>query len=492
MPPVKRRAKGAKAPPNRWTRAEIDVLLQCLGSDEFLSKHAKTLQKRQFPPFSLRDACVKENEYHGVCVALSQEILNQAGDHNNFNLRPFASIASKILDMTAKAKASNQGLEAQMLFDAFDVDAFMASSGPLGPEPPAAADLAAASSSGAASSSTSKGSAEGGEPPKEQEAAKEDEEYDDTYVAPVRDPRNITFQTRILNPHLVCTLCMGYFNDACTIIECLHTFCRACIMRHFRESQVCPTCDSNLGTNPRDLVRTDRTLQSIVDKVFPQFAAQASTAATAAAAAATAATAAAKRPASPPASTASPRPGKAARPGVAAGGSAAAAEEVQEEISFSLQEEVDESAATNVRLEKPYLRTSARLTVAHLKKYLAKKMKASAEVAADLQIMCCGVALPLEISLDAIVRTHWQQASEDLVLTYRLMSPAEGVASSGSASSGGASGAAAAAEVAEPKAEAPAEPEEPEEAARQPATGGGGGSGDVAMGEAGEGEGVTA
>ena len=41
-------------------------------------------------------------------------------------------------------------------------------------------------------------------------------------------------------------------------------------MRHFRESQVCPTCDSNLGTNPRDLVRTDRTLQSIVDKVFPQ------------------------------------------------------------------------------------------------------------------------------------------------------------------------------------------------------------------------------
>ena len=157
MPPVKRRAKGAKAPPNRWTRAEIDVLLQCLGSDEFLSKHAKTLQKRQFPPFSLRDACVKENEYHGVCVALSQEILNQAGDHNNFNLRPFASIASKILDMTAKAKASNQGLEAQMLFDAFDVDAFMASSGPLGPEPPAAADLAAASSSGAASSSTSKG-----------------------------------------------------------------------------------------------------------------------------------------------------------------------------------------------------------------------------------------------------------------------------------------------------------------------------------------------
>ena len=75
MPPVKRRAKGAKAPPNRWTRSEIDVLLQSLSSDDFLAKHAKTLQPRQFPPYSLRDACVKENEYHGVCVALSQEFV---------------------------------------------------------------------------------------------------------------------------------------------------------------------------------------------------------------------------------------------------------------------------------------------------------------------------------------------------------------------------------------------------------------------------------
>lgn len=52
-------------------------------------------------------------------------------------------------------------------------------------------------------------------------------QYDDHYVAPVRDDKSITFQTRILNQHLVCTLCMGYFKDACTIIECLHTFCRS-------------------------------------------------------------------------------------------------------------------------------------------------------------------------------------------------------------------------------------------------------------------------
>ena len=47
--------------------------------------------------------------------------------------------------------------------------------------------------------------------------------------------------------------------------------------------------------------------------------------------------------------------------------------------------------------------------------------------------MCRGVTLPLEISLDAIVRTHWQQISEDLVLTYRVLSSAEGAVASSSA-----------------------------------------------------------
>ena len=158
--------------------------------------------------------------------------------------------------------------------------------------------------------------------------------------------------------------------------------------------------------------------------------------------------------------------------------------------------------ATNVRLEKPYLRTSARLTVAHLKKYLAKKMKtnlAGDAVAAEaIRIMCHGIALPLEISLDAIVRTHWQPASrdqaasEDLVLTYRLITSAEDAAASAGPSGGGG---AAAAEAVEPKVEAPAEPEA---AAGQPSGGGvgggcgGDGGGDVAMSEAGEGESATA
>ena len=97
-----------------------------------------------------------------------------------------------------------------------------------------------------------------------------DEEYDDTYYAPVlannNGARTLTFQTRMLNQHLVCQLCMGYFNDACTIIECLHTFCRVCIDNHFQESHSA-RCARDLGPNPNDHVRTDRTIQSIVEKV---------------------------------------------------------------------------------------------------------------------------------------------------------------------------------------------------------------------------------
>lgn len=46
-----------------------------------------------------------------------------------------------------------------------------------------------------------------------------------------------------LNAHLVCVLCSGYFVDATTIIECLHTFCKTCIVRYLQTSSFCPICD---------------------------------------------------------------------------------------------------------------------------------------------------------------------------------------------------------------------------------------------------------
>jgi hypothetical protein len=75
-----------------------------------------------------------------------------------------------------------------------------------------------------------------------------------------------------MNEHLICPLCMGYFRDAMTVTECLHTFCKPCIIKHFDGDLACPTCEVNLGPTPLEKIRTDRAMQNIVDKVFPHFA----------------------------------------------------------------------------------------------------------------------------------------------------------------------------------------------------------------------------
>uniref|UniRef100_A0A8C6LP42 Bmi1 polycomb ring finger oncogene 1a n=1 Tax=Nothobranchius furzeri TaxID=105023 RepID=A0A8C6LP42_NOTFU len=73
-----------------------------------------------------------------------------------------------------------------------------------------------------------------------------------------------------LNPHLICVLCGGYFIDATTIIECLHSFCKMCIVRYLESSKYCPICDVQVHkTKPLLNIRSDKTLQDIVYKLVP-------------------------------------------------------------------------------------------------------------------------------------------------------------------------------------------------------------------------------
>ena len=282
------------------------------------------------------------------------------------------------------------------------------------------------------------------------------EEYDDTYYAPQitsqGETRTLTFQTRILNQHLICTLCMGYFDEACTIIECLHTFCRSCVMRHFRDSSFCPQCEKNLGPNPVDHVRTDRTLQSIVEKVFPQFSRQPGSAARASG---PPEEEEAEPPDAPAADAAEPprkrgrAAGSGAGPSDAGGESGAGARServIGEEISFSLHE-LEGSATATTPLEKPYLRTKSALTVGHLRKcvhpypptpphactcayaltrqsprraahrYLSRKMSLPPEV--QIAFYCAEKSLESNLTLAHIATSIWAE-DEDLVLHYRL------------------------------------------------------------------------
>lgn len=73
-----------------------------------------------------------------------------------------------------------------------------------------------------------------------------------------------------LNKNITCSLCYGYLIDATTVIECLCTFCKNCIVKHLDEHNTCPKCNEVIHqSHPKDHIRFDRTLQSIVYKVVP-------------------------------------------------------------------------------------------------------------------------------------------------------------------------------------------------------------------------------
>lgn len=45
-----------------------------------------------------------------------------------------------------------------------------------------------------------------------------------------------------LHPYICCTLCSGYLIKPTTIVECLHTFCHSCLMKHLSTHKKCPQC----------------------------------------------------------------------------------------------------------------------------------------------------------------------------------------------------------------------------------------------------------
>lgn len=68
-----------------------------------------------------------------------------------------------------------------------------------------------------------------------------------------------------VNEFITCVLCKGYLIDATTITECLHTFCKKCIVTYLEDKYNCPICDTILHqSHPYLYIAHDRTMQSIV------------------------------------------------------------------------------------------------------------------------------------------------------------------------------------------------------------------------------------
>ncbi|XP_051530278.1 polycomb group RING finger protein 5-B-like isoform X2 [Myxocyprinus asiaticus] len=75
---------------------------------------------------------------------------------------------------------------------------------------------------------------------------------------------------RDFNHFITCYVCKGYLIKPTTVTECLHTFCKSCIVQHFEDSNECPKCGIQVHeTNPLEMLRLDNTLEEIIFKLVP-------------------------------------------------------------------------------------------------------------------------------------------------------------------------------------------------------------------------------
>ncbi|XP_029458528.1 polycomb group RING finger protein 3 isoform X2 [Rhinatrema bivittatum] len=87
-----------------------------------------------------------------------------------------------------------------------------------------------------------------------------------------KTPKMLTRKIKLwdINAHITCRLCSGYLIDATTVTECLHTFCRSCLVKYLEENNTCPTCRIVIHqSHPLQYIGHDRTMQDIVYKLVP-------------------------------------------------------------------------------------------------------------------------------------------------------------------------------------------------------------------------------
>ncbi|XP_014211165.1 polycomb group protein Psc-like [Copidosoma floridanum] len=74
---------------------------------------------------------------------------------------------------------------------------------------------------------------------------------------------------RDLNKHILCRLCFGYLIDATTLVECMHSYCRSCIIYRMKNGpKTCPACDTIVTSRPRPDVALQRLIYLAVPGLY--------------------------------------------------------------------------------------------------------------------------------------------------------------------------------------------------------------------------------
>ncbi|MBZ3877894.1 Polycomb group RING finger protein 3 [Sciurus carolinensis] len=226
-------------------------------------------------------------------------------------------------------------------------------------------------------------------------------------------PKMLTRKIKLwdINAHITCRLCSGYLIDATTVTECLHTFCRSCLVKYLEENNTCPTCRIVIHqSHPLQYIGHDRTMQDIVYKLVPglqeaemrkqrEFYHKLGL----------------EVPGDIKGEACSTRQHLDPRNGeTKADDSAhkATAEEKQEEDDdyHRSDEQVSiclECNSSKLRgLKRKWIRCSAQATVLHLKKFIAKKLNLSSFN--ELDILCNEEILGKDHTLKFVVVTRWR------------------------------------------------------------------------------------
>eukprot|EP00730_Choanoeca_flexa_P015752 TRINITY_DN7303_c0_g1_i1.p1 TRINITY_DN7303_c0_g1~~TRINITY_DN7303_c0_g1_i1.p1 ORF type:complete len:263 (+),score=55.81 TRINITY_DN7303_c0_g1_i1:111-899(+) len=214
--------------------------------------------------------------------------------------------------------------------------------------------------------------------------------------------RKVKFPLQSINAQIACSLCAGYLVSATTISECLHTFCKSCIVKHFRRTRHCPVCNLLVHeTNPLETLRPDRNLQAIVYKIVPHVQQ---------------AEEQAQREFLGITEEASPtKPDDNGEPLAKR-----LVPDPDDQLGFQLIPYTDPDkpdASALEPMELPYIRTSSQVTIQHLKKLLALKLKNVKAV--DVDVLCHGEVLGQEFTLEFVVKTRWRKTDTHLILHYR-------------------------------------------------------------------------
>ncbi|KAH8303568.1 hypothetical protein KR018_003496, partial [Drosophila ironensis] len=233
-------------------------------------------------------------------------------------------------------------------------------------------------------------------------------------------------ELKTINPHITCRLCGGYFVDATTVSECLHTFCKSCLVKHLEKKRTCPTCHHLIHqSHPLQYISFDRTMQDIVYKLVPNLqqgelnpAYQWNAPSTQ----------------SPPPI---PFPEEARRerafyrsrnmpcPKDANPEEENSSEEAHAELDYHrLDEQVNvclECHQSNrfQSLQRHFIRCSSQTTVTHLKKLLAKRLLNGIDKYREIELLCKEELLGKDHTLKFLFVTRWRFNDPPLRLQFR-------------------------------------------------------------------------